>query len=214
MFPVVRDVVGFFLLLINGKAKITNKDRIPKDENFILVAPHRTFFDPVYLAIGARPKKFIFMAKEELFKNKLFAWFIRKLGAFPVNRAKPGPSVIKYPVKRLKQDDVSLVMFPTGTRHATDLKGGVSLIAKMARVRIVPAVYQGPLSIGGLFKRKKTYVNFGEPIDVSDIVKMDEEGMNEVSRRIQAAFDFLDKEINPDYVYIPKKKKEEEENAR
>ena len=204
MFTTVRNIVGFLLLILNGTAKITNTDRIPTDENYILVAPHRTFFDPVYLAIGAKPKKFIFMAKKELFKNKFFGWFITKVGAFPVDRDKPGPSVIKYPVKRLKQDDVSLVMFPTGTRHSTDLKGGVALIAKMAKVRIVPAVYQGPLSFKDLLKRQKTYVNFGQPIDTSDIVKLDDAGMEEAARRIQEAFDQLDKEINPDFVYIPK----------
>jgi len=204
MFASIRNFAAFLLLVLNGTAKITNRDRIPKDENYILVAPHRTFFDPVYLAIGAKPKKFIFMAKEELFKNKLFGWIITKAGAFPVNRDKPSPSVIKYPIKRLKQDDVSLIMFPTGTRHSTDLKGGVALIAKMAKVRIVPAVYQGPLSFKDLVKRQKTYVNFGEPIDISDIAKLDDDGLEEAARRIQEAFDFLDKEINPEFKYIPK----------
>lgn len=203
-FKTLRNIVAFILLVINGKAKFTNQEKIPKDENYILVAPHRTFFDPVYLAIGAKPKPFIFMAKEELFKNRLFAWIIKKAGAFPVDRKKPGPSAVKYPIKRLKsEDNVGLIMFPSGTRHSEDLKGGVALIAKMAKVRIVPAVYQGPLSFKGLLSRKQTYVRYGDPIDISDIPNLNEEGLAEVAHRMQVAFDTLDKEINPEYKYVP-----------
>ena len=35
------------------------------------------------------------MAKEELFQNKLFAWLIRTLGAFPVSRGKGDMAVIE-----------------------------------------------------------------------------------------------------------------------
>ncbi|SKA12374.1 1-acyl-sn-glycerol-3-phosphate acyltransferase [Pilibacter termitis] len=208
-FAFMRGLVSFLLLVFNGKARITGQEKIPNDENYILVAPHRTFFDPVYMAIGAKPKRFIFMAKEELFQVPVFGWIIKRCGAFPVNREKPGPSAIKFPVKELKNGDASLIMFPSGTRHSTDLKGGVALIAKMAKVKIVPAVYQGPLTLKGIFARKRVSVRFGEPIDISDIPKINEEGMQEVSIRLQQAFDTLDKEINPDYRYvpIPKKKK-------
>lgn len=37
-------------------------------------------------------------------------------------------------------------------------------------------------------------MNFGNPIDVSDIKRMDAEGIAEVSRRIQEEFDRLDRE--------------------
>lgn len=92
-------------------------------------------------------------------------------------------------------------MFPSGTRHSSELKGGVALIAKMAKVKIVPAVYQGPLTLKDLFKRRRVTVRFGEPIDISDVPKMDKEGIAEVERRMQNAFDSLDKEIDPNFKY-------------
>ena len=110
--------------------------------------------------------------------------------------------VIQYPVKMLKKSDKSLIMFPTGSRHSSELKGGVTIIAKMAKVRIVPAVYQGPLSMKGIFKREKVQLNFGEPIDISDIKKANAEGIEEVNRRLESAFAQLDKEIDPNYKYI------------
>ncbi len=101
-------------------------------------------------------------------------------------------------------------MFPSGTRHATALKGGMALIAKMAKVKIVPSVYQGPLTLKDLFKRKRVTVRFGEPIDISDIKKMDKEGLAEVERRIQGAFDTLDQALDPSFVYqIDESKRED-----
>lgn len=200
-FTFMRGVVRVVLFLINGNARYLNREQLPENENYILVAPHRTWWDPLYLAVAARPKKFAFMAKEELFKNPILRYILVHANAFPVKRDKPGPSAIKTPVKLLKDTDLSLIMFPSGTRHSTALKGGMAVIAKMAKVRVVPSVYQGPLTLKDLFKRKRVTVNFGTPIDLSDIKKMDADGLAEVERRIQSAFDALDQEIDPSFHY-------------
>lgn len=205
-FRFIRQVARFIVLIINGRGDYQQKEKLPKEGNYILVGPHRTWFDPIYFALAASPKEFSFMAKEELFKNPILKFILTKAHAFPVKRTNPGPSVIKTPVKSLKNSELSLIMFPSGTRHSEELKGGAALISKMAKVPIVPAVYQGPLTLGGLLKRKKVTVRFGEPIDVSDISKMNQEGIAEVERRMNAAFAKLDKEINPDFVYHPKEK--------
>ncbi|MGX7030653.1 lysophospholipid acyltransferase family protein [Vagococcus zengguangii] len=207
-FKVVRAIAKGALFIINGRADYQQTDKLPEG-NYVLVGPHRTWWDPVYFAIGAAPKEFSFMAKEELFKNPILKWILVKANAFPVNRDNPGPSVIKKPVKLLKSTDLSLIMFPSGTRHSEELKGGAALIAKMAKVPIVPVVYQGPVTLGGLFKRKKVILRFGEPIDVSDIKKLDQAGISEVERRMSTAFAQLDQEINPAFKYIPKKKDNE-----
>ncbi|MEG0293042.1 lysophospholipid acyltransferase family protein [Enterococcus sp.] len=200
-FTFMRGLVRVVLFIVNGPFEIQNKEALPKDENYILVAPHRTWWDPLYMAVAASPKKFAFMAKEELFKNAFLSFILKNANAFSVNRAKPGPSAIKTPVKILKETDLSLIMFPSGTRHSTALKGGMAMIAKMAKVRVVPVVYQGPLTLKDLFKRKKVVVRFGEPIDLSDIKKLNTEGLQVVEERVQGAFDGLDKAINPEFKY-------------
>ena len=66
----LRNFVAFLLWMLNGNAHYHNKDKIlDPSENYILVAPHRTWWDPVYMAFATKPKEFIFMAKKELFKN-------------------------------------------------------------------------------------------------------------------------------------------------
>ena len=64
-YAYLRGLVVFLLWIINGNAHYHNRDKLlNKDENYILVAPHRTWWDPVYMAFSARPKQFIFMAKK------------------------------------------------------------------------------------------------------------------------------------------------------
>lgn len=138
-YRMMRGIVRFILFVLNGNADYQNKAVLPKDENYILVAPHRTWWDPLYLAVAASPKEFSFMAKEELFKNPILRFILTHAHAFPVKRDNPGPSVIKTPVKSLKSTNLSLIMFPSGTRHSEDLKGGMAVIAKMAKVSIVPS---------------------------------------------------------------------------
>lgn len=202
-FVFLRNLVRFLLWILNGNSHYHNRERIPKDANYILVAPHRMAWEPVWFAFAAAPKQFVFMAKKELFKGP-GGWWIRMCGAFPVDREKPGMKPIKYAVKMLKESDKSLIMFPTGTRHSSEMKGGVAVIGKMAGVKLLPAVYQGPTGMSGVFKRQRIDLNFGEPIDISDIKKANDDGIAEINHRMEEAFAKLDAELNPDYHYEAK----------
>ncbi|MFS1663977.1 lysophospholipid acyltransferase family protein [Streptococcus sp. zg-JUN1979] len=194
-YTYLRTLVAFLLWIANGNNHYHHQDKIPnQEENYILVSPHRTWWDPIYMAFATRPKKFIFMAKKELFKNRMISWWIRMCGAFPIDRENPSQDAIKYPIKMLKKSQRSLIMFPSGSRHSTDVKGGVAVIAKMAKVKIMPVVYAGPRTFKGLLKGERVDLNFGNPIDISDIKRLNDEGIEEVARRIQAEFDRADAE--------------------
>jgi len=197
----LRGVVCTILYLVNGRARYVNQDNLPEGP-YVLVGPHRTWFDPVYFAMAAYPRKFSFMAKEELFQNPIFRWLLKHVNGFPVNRDHPGPSAIKTPVRILRQGDLSLIMFPSGSRHSNELKGGAAVIAKMAGVPLVPAVYQGPLTFKQLFTRKPVTIAFGKPIEIDRKLKLNEEGQAQIEQQMQAAFDQLDREIDPTFHYV------------
>lgn len=192
---------GPLISLFNGRQLVVNKENLPEG-NYVLVAPHRSWMDPVFLALAVFPKKLGFMAKEELFKGKLASYFLRKLNAFPVNRKNPGPSVIKKPVTMLKKTDLSTIIFPSGSRYSSKLKGGAVMIAKMAGVPLVPAVYQGPLLFKDIFTRQKRKIAIGKPIYIDRKMRLTEENMAQVEQELQAAFDALDKQLDPNYHYV------------
>lgn len=210
LYSFLVKIVQPFLNLINGKTKVYNKENLP-DGNYIIVAPHRTWMDPVLIALVIYPKKFSFMAKKELFKNPLAAYFLKKLNAFPVDRKHPGPSAVKKPVQILKKTNLSTIIFPSGSRYSSKLKGGATLIARLAGVPLVPAVYQGPLKFGDMFKRHPRHIAFGKPIYVDRKKKLDEEYQTELEKQMQHSFDELDRQINPEYKYVmPPKPKDDD----
>ena len=204
-YSFIRVVARWILYLINGKPQIKNYDRLPQG-TFILAGPHRTWWDPIYFALAAAPLKFSFMAKIELFKNPILRWILNHAHAFPVDRSKPSPSVIKTPIKNLK-NDLGLIMFPSGSRHSSELKSGVMMIAKLSGKPIVPIVYQGPVKFGDLFKRNNVKLNFGEPIYVDRREKLTDENIEKFTQNLQKAFDTADQELDPNYIYIDPKPK-------
>lgn len=95
----------------------------------------------------------------------------------------------------MKNNDLNVVIFPSGSRHSTELKGGAVTIARLGKSKIVPAVYHGPLTIKDVFLRKNTYVSFGEPFEVKRKIEGVEDINEYYSTKIQDNFDSLQKQL-------------------
>ncbi|KRN22254.1 acyltransferase family protein [Lacticaseibacillus camelliae DSM 22697 = JCM 13995] len=204
-YSFIRWVVRVLVLLINGNTHYENKQALP-DGPYVLVGPHRTWWDPLFFALAGSPRKYSFMAKEELFKNPILRWILDHANAFPVNRANPGPSTIKIPVRTLKEGKLAVMIFPSGSRYSQQLKGGAVLIAKLAKVPIVPAVYQGPVKFSHIFLRKRITVRFGDPITVP-AGRVTDAMTAQLGEQMQQSFDAIDKAIDPTFKYVPDQKK-------
>lgn len=202
-YKIIRPIARFVVWVLNGHLHVHHKDRLPKG-NYVLVAPHRTWWEPILFALAASPMEFMFMAKKELFKNPVLRFILDHAHAFSVDRQNPGPSAIKIPVKGLRKTDLSLIIFPSGTRHSEELKSGAFVIAKMANKPLVPVVYQGPLTFGGLLKRKPLNVCFGYPITIARSTKVGKDTVAGLYAELENAWDKLDKEQDPSFKYIPR----------
>ncbi|MCM0598590.1 lysophospholipid acyltransferase family protein [Periweissella fabalis] len=205
-YSIARIIVRFLLFIINGKTKIYNHHKLPAG-TFILAGPHRTWWDPLFFAVAGAPLKFSFMAKIELFKNPILRWILVHANAFAIDRQNPGPSAIKTPVKNLKSEDLGLIIFPTGSRHSSELKAGTMMIAKLSGRPVVPVVYQGPVKFSQLFKRNNVSIMFGDPIYVERREKLDNENINAFTQKLQTSFDKLDYDLDPSFKYVDPKPK-------
>lgn len=147
-----------------GKVEMKNEHLLPKDGGYIVTCTHRGWLEIVILGMCV-PEPIHFMAKKELFQNKVIGGFLRSINAFPVDRENPSPSSIKQPVKLLRSGEV-VGIFPSGTRasEGTPLKRGAVTIGNLSKAPIVPALYVGPRTLKELRKMKKATIIFGEPI--------------------------------------------------
>lgn len=151
-----------FLLFFVIRIRREGVENIPKEGAVIIAYNHRSNLDPVVGAITC-PRQLSFMAKSELFKNKLFGGLIKRLGAFPVNRGKGDISAVKTALNIFKQNGAMLI-FPEGGRikdgKRKKAKSGVAVIARMGGVKVIPAHIKGDYK----WMHKITVV-YGEPID-------------------------------------------------
>lgn len=154
------------------KIEVSGRENIPKKGGFILASNHCSHLDPVILGIVCR-RKLNFMAKEELFRNPFFAWFMYRFGAFPVKRRRADISALKEAMKRVNSGN-ALVIFPQGSRdydlEASEPQAGVGFLASKIDVPVIPVFIRGTekaLPKGARFIRHaKVSVCFGRQISV------------------------------------------------
>jgi len=172
MYTFATRFLQLILFLMNGRMKTVNKEKLPQNEPFIVVCTHKSWIDVVCLGIALYPTPIHFMAKKELFNKIFIKKLLKKLNAFPVDRSKPGPSVLKIPLQLLKKKQV-VGIFPSGTRNSEEkaLKNGAIHIASRGSVSIIPAVYVGPHTIKDLLGRKRRFIILGDPIYVPKMSK-------------------------------------------
>ncbi|MHA6253363.1 lysophospholipid acyltransferase family protein [Oceanobacillus sp. CAU 1775] len=164
MYTFAANVVKI-ILNIFGRITVYNKEKLPKDEGYIIACTHTGWVDILWLGVSLLPKQIHYMAKKELFQTKFTKWLMTVLNAFPVDRENPGPSTIKVPRKLLKEGKI-IGIFPSGTRTTEEvpLKRGAVTIAAYGKAPIVPAAYVGPNNFRDLLKFQKPRLIFGDPI--------------------------------------------------
>ncbi|MBR2283936.1 MAG: 1-acyl-sn-glycerol-3-phosphate acyltransferase [Ruminococcus sp.] len=173
MYYIVKFIVRI-ALSIAYNLHYEGRENVPEGVPVIYASNHRSNADPPLVGVGARGKH-AFMAKEELFRNPVFGWLIRSLGAFPVARGKGDTGVIDTAVERLSSGR-SLMIFPEGTR-SKDGKvhrghSGAALIAAKSGVPVIPV---GVCFGEKLRFRTRITVKYGKPIYPADYVDSQEE---------------------------------------
>jgi len=165
-------LIGLFKLLTRWQVK--GKENVPKEGPVLVVANHLNLADPPLLGVSLG-RKVIFMAKEELFRSSLGAYFVSGLGSFPVHRGKLDRGALRRS-QQVLADNLALAMFPEATRsRGAKLKTampGSALIACRSGVPILPVGITGTEQIKGwdwFFRRPRLTVNIGWPFSLPPV---------------------------------------------
>ncbi len=167
-YKVAKSVSRVFMKLFYPY-DVENGNSIPENMACIVCSNHLSVMDPVFLNV-TQTRLLHFMAKKELFKNKLFGALITKLGAFPVSRGNDGGKAIGKAEELLSQGEC-IGIFIEGTRSKTGKLGrghiGALVIAKAANVPIVPCCITGKKTFIKAFR--KTKITYGEPMTPEEL---------------------------------------------
>lgn len=162
-----RAIVWLFFFLLTRR-EVKGRANVPIKGPVLIVANHISLADPPLLGISFG-RKVIFMAKDELFRSRFIAYFMRHFGTFPVNRRRFSRATLRQ-ARQVLDDGLPLVVFPEGKRsHTGQLEAalpGAALIACRSGVPIIPVGISGTKQVRGIariLRRPRITVNIGRP---------------------------------------------------
>ena len=137
---------------------------------YILCPNHISAVDPLLVIITrGTGRKLTVMAKEELFKNKFFGWFLGQLGAIPVARGTGDKDVLEKTIEDIKKG-AGVMIFPEGTRGNGNemgrLKSGAFAVAAQTGADLIPVRIIYHTADGNMKPFCKATVAVGQPLTI------------------------------------------------
>ena len=155
------------------RTKFKGLENVPQDKGtkYIVAINHTCAFDPILVACPKELTPLHFMAKVELFKNPIAAWFMTRMYAFPVKRGKGDTSAIDYGEKIINEGHV-MAICPEGKRIKEKdgvpqkAKAGVAIIAKATNASVLPVAIccKGKIKAG-----KHVTVSYGKLLSPEEL---------------------------------------------
>ncbi|MGI8329080.1 lysophospholipid acyltransferase family protein [Actinomadura scrupuli] len=144
--PVIATAKTLFRVL-GLKFRIEGAEHLPKTGGAVLVSNHVSYLDFIFAGLGANPAGRLvrFMAKKEVFDNKISGPLMRGMHHIPVDR-EAGASSYAAALKALKGGEVIGVFAEaTISRSFTvkDIKSGAVRMAVAAKVPMIPMAVWG-----------------------------------------------------------------------
>ena len=178
MYPPVIGLVKTFWKYLGLKLDFQGQDNVPRKGGAILAINHTSYLDFALAGTAALPaNRYVrFMAKKELFDNKIAGPLLRGMHHINVDRSNGSASFVAA-LRALKAGEI-IGIFPEGTISTSfeikGLKSGAVRLAIGAGVPVIPTIVWGgqrvfTKGVKPSFKRSKipVAVTFGEPINYS-----------------------------------------------
>jgi len=171
-------------------------ENLENGKTYIFVANHQSHFDipACYAVIPARLRM---LAKKELFRIPVFGWDMWAVGHIRIDRENREKAIasLDHAVERLKNEDISPVVYPEGTRSPDGkihtFKKGASVLAIKSGRSIVPVTIIGSRSV---LPKKSVIINPGYiHIIINKPIASDNYGYSDRSALIKKAQEIIEK---------------------
>ncbi|HON10432.1 MAG TPA: lysophospholipid acyltransferase family protein [Chitinispirillaceae bacterium] len=173
----VARLWNLHLLAIGGvRVKVSGAEKLDRSKRYVFISNHQSALDiPVIFAGLTHPISFI--AKKELFMIPFFGWGIAALGHIWIDRsnARKAKASIDRAVRHLQKGNISLILFPEGTRSEDgkvgEFKQASFTLAIQAGVQVVPVAIRNACSLlpkkSAKIRTGTVYLDILQPLDVT-----------------------------------------------
>lgn len=145
--PVIKTALGVFKAL-NIRIRLEGTDQIPSTGGAVLVSNHVSYLDFIFAGLAAHPAGRLvrFMAKKEIFDNRIGGPLMRGMHHIPVDR-NAGASSYAAALKALRGGEiVGVFAEATISRSFTvkEIKSGAVRMAVASKTPLIPVALWGP----------------------------------------------------------------------
>ncbi len=195
--------IGFWVFHLGWSYRCSSRHNLPDVGSALIVSNHQSFIDPLLVGLIAR-RPLTFLARKNLFKNRIFGALLHEYGAFPIDRnlGKDGLQAVFDALGRGE----AVTVFAEGERthdgELQPLKAGIALIVKRADAPIIPCAIVGAFEswprhakrprLAPLFLPKSVgsiAVVFGEPVPAGHYRTWSREAiLNDLQARLAQAY--------------------------
>ncbi len=152
----------YMMLAGNLKLHVSGYEKVPFGKRFLLVSNHSSKFDNFIQCAVLRKTQLAYISKPENFKVPIGRHFMRRGLYLPIARdsAREGLKTVLQAIEYIKDDKVSIGIFPEGSRHEElqEFKPGAFKIAEKAGCPILVVAMRGTRSIHKNWPLKRTHV--------------------------------------------------------
>jgi 1-acyl-sn-glycerol-3-phosphate acyltransferase len=147
VYPPVIAAARTMFRVLDNRITIEGAEHIPRRGGAVIACNHVSYLDFIFCGLGARPAKRLtrFMAKKEIFDNKIAGPLMRGMHHISVDRS-AGVASYREALQKLKDGEV-VGVFPEATisRSFTvkEIKSGAVRMAAAANVPVVPMALWG-----------------------------------------------------------------------
>lgn len=166
-----------FAFFFTMRVRSSGAESLSGSGGLILAVTHRSHLDPVVVSTIIE-REVGWMARVEFYNHRVLRAMMNAVGAFPVDRMKPGRAPIREAMRRLQSGSV-VGIFPEGeiqtdgnrVTHGGSIKAGAVYLAALTGCPIVPVVVVGTEKLSSPWpwmpaKWGRLWVRFGEPFYV------------------------------------------------
>lgn len=175
--------------------RFAGKNLVPLTGPVLIVSNHQSNLDPVLVGLAC-PRQLKYLARIGLFFFP-FSYWIRALGAVPIDRERGALAGIRTTLELLKQNNAVLV-FPEGSRTydgtLQEMLRGFCVLARRSKATIVPTGLEGAFAAlprGAVLVRPHAIsLVFETPLTPAQYEQLSDDELTElVAKRIAQAFE-------------------------
>lgn len=193
-------VLWYRYMMIAGRLKlhVSGYDKVPFGKRFLLVSNHCSKFDNFIQCAVLKKTQIAYISKPENFKIPIGGRFMRRglYLSLPRGNTREEFKVIMKAIEYIKDDKVSIGIFPEGTRskdgNLQEFKPGAFKIAEKAKCPVIVCSMKGTFEIHKNWPWKTSHV-YMDILDVIDPSVWEEKNTVEVS---QYAHDLILNNLN------------------